>query len=160
MAKSSSKGKKNGQPEKKSSNKIVFMLIIISIALVILLRTTFIFLILGMLPSIVAYYVDVSKNRSKFHTIAACNLSGVLPFVVDIFAHGNSTESMQMFLGDVWVFFIMYMSAGFGYVLVNASPHLAAFVINIFNQRHISRLNHAQKKLLQEWGPDIRTTVE
>ncbi len=154
------KGTKPNKDKKKGSAKIMAFLIISSIALVILLKTTFIFLILGMLPTIVAYYVDVSKSRNTFHTVFACNLSGVLPFVVDLFAHDNNTQSMQMFMGDLRVFFIMYLSAGFGYVLVNTSPHLAAFIINLFNQRHIARLNASQKKLLEEWGPGIRTASD
>jgi 1,4-dihydroxy-2-naphthoate octaprenyltransferase len=54
------------------------LLILISLVLMGVLRTGFMFILIGLLPSVVAYYMDVSAERYSFKTIFACNLSAFL----------------------------------------------------------------------------------
>ena len=71
------------------------MLILFSLLMMALLRTGFVFFVIGMLPAIVAYYMDVSKYRYTFKSIFAANLSGMLPFITKIIATGPSSSMLR-----------------------------------------------------------------
>lgn len=150
-----SKSKKAKKPKKKGGKLFTFMLILGSLTLIVLTQMTYVFIIIGILPSIVAYYVDTTANKSTFHTVFACNMSGVLPFVVKLIDNGNRTSEIQSMLSDMEVLFIMYISAAFGWVLVKGMPYCAALLISGLNERQISKYKGRQKDLIKEWGPDV-----
>lgn len=135
-------------------------MIVVSLAMIIFTQMTFVLLIIGILPTFVAFYVDVSPGRFLFQSVMACNLSGVLPFVAELFAGGNQTSTMQMMIGDMQVLLAMYMAAGLGWVLHYFSPYAARLIITSINQRKINRLQESQARLLEEWGPDIKLMPE
>lgn len=151
-AKSSKKKKK---PPKKGSTLRTIILVIISLVLIVFTKTTYIFIVLMLLPAIVAYFVDKTDHRSNFHTIFACNLAGLLPYAMDIIARGSPAVAMMDALGDVYVWFVIYASAGFGYLLVWGCPKVASGLVHGFNTGQIHRIEQTQKKLIDEWGPEI-----
>lgn len=147
--------KKKNKPAKKSSALRVILLVIISLVLIVFTKTTYIFIVLMLLPAMVAYFVDKTDHRSNFHTIFACNLAGLLPYVMDIIARGSPAVAMMDALGDVYVWFVIYASAGFGYLLVWGCPKVASGLVYGFNAGQIQRIEQTQKKLIDEWGPEI-----
>src|SRR6478609_8727203 len=64
------------------------ILIIASLVLMALFRTGFVFLIIGLLPSIVAYYMDVTRPHFTFKTIFCFNLSAMMPYIGKILSFG------------------------------------------------------------------------
>jgi hypothetical protein len=150
------KAKKEKGKGKKSSTKLVVGMIIGSIAMIVLLKMTYLLFIVGMLPTFVAFYIDRTPSHYIFHTVMPCNLSGVLPFVVELAALGNHTSAMQQMIGDLSVLLIMYVSAGFGWILVYTSPHVASMVINGLNIRQVNRVKHTQISLEREWGTELK----
>lgn len=154
MAKKDKKEKK--KKDKRGSAKVTAFLIIGSLLMIIFLQKTYILFVIGILPSIVAYYVDRTASRQIFHTVMPCNLSGVLPFVVELaIRQQNQSGALQSMLGDFTVLLIMYASAAFGWILVYATPHVASLVIEGLNHRQISKLNKSQQQLVQEWGEEV-----
>ncbi|MBN66239.1 MAG: hypothetical protein CMM94_01555 [Rickettsiales bacterium] len=151
------KQKKNKNESKGSGKGTVALMIVASLVLVVSIQLTFIFFILGILPSIVAFLIDRSPGRTTFHTIMACNMSGVLIMLFPLFADGNQPSTLMMMMTDVFNWFIIYMSAAFGWFLVWGSPYMGHLIINAFNQRHISKLEHTQKRLRSEWGPEVES---
>lgn len=151
MAKSDKKGSK----AKKGSKKKVFLLILFCLTAIILLKMTFVLFIVGLMPSFVAYYVDNSQSRSLFHTVLACNLSGVIPFVGELWSHGNPMSMVGMMLSDIQRLFIMYLSAGLGWVLIYVCPIGARFLIAGINHHNIVKLKFRQKRLIEEWGREV-----
>jgi hypothetical protein len=140
---------------KKGSKKKVVLAIVLCLIAIILLKMTFILLIVGMLPTIVVYFVDNSQSRSLFHTVMACNLSGVLPFVGELWAGGNETSMVGMMLSDMQRLLIMYLSAALGWTLMYICPIAARFMISGINQHNIQKLRNRQKLLRDEWGQEV-----
>ncbi|MFM9889460.1 MAG: hypothetical protein ACKVOE_02265 [Rickettsiales bacterium] len=134
-------------------NKV--LLIIFSLLLMAILRTGFVFLIIGLLPSFVAFFMDVSKHRFAFRTIFACNLSGMLPYIGKMLAHGPSSALLQdiMSHGTNWV--IIYISALIGWMLIQICPMIAQIFITGLHQTQIGRMKALQKKIEGEWGPEV-----
>lgn len=149
------KSEKNKKGKKKGSTKTTLLLTLGSLAMIIAMQMTYVLFVIGMLPTFVAYFIDRTPSRSIYHTVMPCNLSGVLPFVVDIISRDNSNGALQAMLSDFSVLLIMYASAGLGWVLVYASPYVAAWAIGALNGQQISKLKKAQTSILREWGEEV-----
>ncbi len=121
----------------------------------ILLKLSFIFFFIGMIPAVVAYIVDHDKHKYIFSTVAALNLTGVFPYMMDIYIMGGTFDAIKSKLSDAIVWFIMYGAAGMGWVLVWISPILASAVLEGIYRGRILHLESVQKKLVEEWGKEV-----
>lgn len=137
----------------KFKNKL--LLIISSLLLMAFLRTGFVFYIIGMLPSILVYYLDQSPHRYTFKTIFFCNLSGMLPFLGQLLRYGPSSAALQDIMGDPASWIIIYGSAAFGALLISITPLVAQTLIGRLHQTQVMRLQRAQKKIENEWGKEV-----
>lgn len=152
-AKAAAAMKPEERPKMRLRTKI--LLIFFSLLLMAILRTGFVFFIIGVLPSIVAYYTDVSKHRYTFKSIFACNLSGMLPFLGKMMMHGPSSSLLQeiMSRGTNWL--IIYASAMLGWLLVQVCPMIAQIMIVGLHQTQVARMKRVQEKIEGEWGPEV-----
>lgn len=147
--------KKAAKKKKGGNKKAVILLTLFSLSAIVFLKMTFILFIVGLLPTFVAYYVDNSQSRSLFHSVLACNLAGVIPFVGELWANGNPISMVGMMLSDVQRLFIMYLSAALGWGLMYVCPIAARAMIASINQHNIQKLKYRQRRLVEEWGQDV-----
>ena len=52
--------------------------------LIFLMQFGFIFLMLAMLPSVVAWFIDRDPNKPAFRIVGACNLAATLPSLMPL----------------------------------------------------------------------------
>lgn len=147
--------KKEKKPEKKKGIRTVPTLIF-GLSLAFLLQSSFILLLIGMLPSIIIYYADTSPGRTTFRIVMACNLSGVLPFLTELVLRENSTQLLITHLTDPVVWLLMYLSAAIGYILIRGLPLVVEFWYEMSNATRITRIQSLQNRLIEEWGPEIQ----
>ena len=154
------KGKKKGALSVKLKHKMrfkhKFMLILFSLAMMVLLRTGFVFFIIGMLPCIVAYYMDVTKHRYTFQSVFAANLSGMMPYITKIIYNGPSSTMLAEIMGNGLSWFIIYGSAIMGWILVKACPIFAHVMVEGMHKTQFMRIEWLQKKLESEWGDEVK----
>lgn len=154
MAKKSSKS--SGAKEKKSgSMKRTFLLVIVSIAMIVVFKIGFLFFVIGILPSIVSFYIDATRNNLSFQTVFTCNLAGVLPFMAQMLQEGADAAAIQQVISNTTNWLIAYAAAGLGWVLVLTAPMISQMLINTLHQRQISRLKRQQRILVEEWGSEL-----
>ena len=146
---------KDKSKEKKSKKKLL-LITIFTLFCVVTMQLTFLFAVLGMLPSFVAHFVQRSPRQGIFHSVFACNLSGTAAVVVPLLARGNDVADLHTFMSDATNWFIMYASAGFGWVLVYGCPYVGQFMIDAIHSKTLSRLGSNNKKLEEEWGDNLR----
>lgn len=138
----------------KLKNKI--LLYVISLLLIGFLRTGFLFVIIGLLPSIVAYFMDVTSNRHNFKTVFACNLTGMLPYLGTMLQNGPASQAvLQSVMGDMNAWLIIYGAAMMGMLLVKICPQIAQFLIVGIAHTQIGHIEHVQKKIENEWGEEV-----
>lgn len=140
---------------------IMPLCIVLCLLLVILLQTGFIFLMLALLPAIVAYYVDTLPGKAAFQTVFSCNLAAALPFFLPLaqlglrFKHNDITELMNK--PHVWL--IIYGGAAVGWCLI----YMCRFIARIYMLAHydykITNLEQFQKKLVEEWGEEVKQSA-
>ena len=133
-----------------------FMLIVFSMTMMATLRTGFVFFIIGMLPCIIAYYMDVSKHRYVFQSVFATNLSGMMPYITKIIYNGPSSTLLQEVMGNATSWVIIYGSAIFGWLLVVLCPLVAQAMVAGVHQTQFMRYEWLQKKLESEWGDEVK----
>lgn len=151
MAKKAAKKRK----KKKSSSGYAIMLIIFSAGLIVLIKHSFIFLLAGMLPTIVASIVDQSRGKMQFKTVAALNFSGIAPFMVTLMHQGHAAPAVQTMMGDTSVWLTIYGSATVGWALVWFCPWIVRFSIEFFSDNKVKGIESEQRKLKEEWGDDV-----
>jgi hypothetical protein len=137
------------------SKKRFRILLALSIVGIVLLKLSFIFFLIGMMPAMVAYMVDHDKHKYIFSTVTALNFAGVFPEVMDIVAQGSTFNAIKAKLSDALVWFSMYSAAGLGWALVWLSPLLVAIVLEGIYRGRILHMENVQKKLEEEWGKEI-----
>lgn len=133
-----------------------FMLILFSLLMMALLRTGFVFFIIGMLPCIIAYYLDISKYGYTFQSVFAANLAAMMPYITKMISHGPSSSMLHEIMGNSLNWFIIYGAALAGYGLVKICPIAAEFMVAGMHKTQIARYEHIQKKLESEWGNEVK----
>ena len=149
------KEKSSEETIEKRSKRLALALIILSIFLIIFMRTGFLFFILAILPSIMAYYLDRSVQHYTFHTVFACNLAGTIPFIAQIIKNHAAQAEIQLVMGNMLNWLIIYAAAGFGWLLVFGAPAFAQGFINILHKNQIARLERMQNRIISEWGKEV-----
>lgn len=142
-----------GLPKMRFKHKLI--LILVSFFMMALMRTGFVFLVIGMLPAIVAYYMDVSKHRYTFKSIFAANLSGMLPYITQIISHHASSSMLQEIMGSSATWIVIYGSACLGWLLVFICPMISQIMVAGVHQAQLARYEWLQKKLESEWGQEV-----
>lgn len=149
--------KKKQKQEKKGLGIFGMLgLLIAVIVLILLLKSAFILVVFGTLPTLVAYYADTSHNSLGRASIASCNLAGVLPYVVELSVKGNDMQMLSNYLSNPNVWFVMYGLAALGYLLVKGCPLLYRYSLKAVNSSMVFQLEQKQDALVKEWGEDLK----
>lgn len=140
---------------RKLSFKRKLMIAIVALFMIAFLRTGFVFFIIGMLPSVVAYYLDRSEEHYTFRTIFACNLSGMLPFLGRLMFYGPNKGALYEITGSINVWVIIYGASLVGLMLTRITPILSQMFIGGLHNTQVQHLQRAQSKIEKEWGKEV-----
>lgn len=143
--------------------KLIFpLMIIVCILLIGILQLGFIFLLIALLPSIAAYFVDDEYDLATFRTIFACNLAATLPTLTPIFASGLKLKhyDISSIIGNPNVWLFIYSGAAIGWCMIHFSSQAAHAFLEIQYKFRAASLEKAQARLLEEWGDSVRPPPE
>ena len=136
------------------------LLIVFCGAMIVLLQFGFIFLLLALLPSVVAYYYDINRDpyKSTFKTVFCCNLAATLPSLVPMLEAGIKLRryDTSTILNDWNNWLIVYSGAAAGWCLIVLCRYVARFSVTLFNEYNIAMLENQQQRLIEEWGQQIK----
>lgn len=122
------------------------------------LKFAMLLILIGMLPAIVARYVDDSEDGNHSRVILFCNFAGVLPFVGELLKKGISAESVSALMTTPHVWLVMYGAAAFGWALVWFFPQAVYFVLDMVQNNTIAKINTRQQQIVDEWGLEVEKT--
>jgi hypothetical protein len=91
--------------------------LIVLIPLGALMLPTAILVLVGMIPTMVAFMIDRDPEKSAGLTVGAMNLCGVMPFLITLWQSNHSIERSVQILLTPFTFFLMYGAAGVGWLL-------------------------------------------
>ena len=121
----------------------------------IIFLPTFILLLGGMLPSLLAFAFDDTVRKSKCKSTSYLNLSGCIIVGLDLWTGGNSVDdALNIFLQPTnWV--IMYGLAMFGWILSRSLDPFISSYLKLSYEADQKNLRKRRKALLLEWGEKV-----
>ena len=143
-----------------NSSQLTLWLSIGFVALIILSLPSVIIIFFGLLPTIVAFIIDRSKQRNASFCVGGINFCGVFPYLIELWTGDNSMDMSVRILTDVFSLVIMYGAAGFGWMIYLTLPPVIAAFLSVTAQHKVSTLRSTQRQLIEEWGDDVSTTQE
>lgn len=135
-------------------------LLVIGTFLLVIAAPTMIVLFFGMLPTLVAFIIDRSAQKSATFCVGGINFIGVFPYVMDLWTEKNSIDAALASVSDLFAMLIMYSASAFGWLLFMAMPTVIASFVTVLQQRKVAQLRGEQKDLIEEWGAEVAALVE
>lgn len=134
----------------------------ISIALWLMTPLVFVFalptvvlLALGLLPAVVAAIVDRREEKYAAYCVGGFNLSGVMPYLFQLWSHGDSMHALGGIASSPFSWLVMYGAAALGWLANYWAPQITMRVRRIRDRNEVSRLRKRQEQILEEWGPEV-----
>ena len=135
---------------------VILLMIPLSLFLIFTLQAGFIFIIFGLMPSLVMYFVDGFQGKPTFKCVFFCNLSGMIPTFSDAMSADSAAIAMQTLMGEAFNWFLVFGAAGAGYALLLFSRVLTQITLSITDQARIEAFKKSQKDLVEEWGSMVK----
>ena len=127
-----------------------------------LMLPTVIFMLLSMLPTLVALIIDASSKRKlkyKWLCVGGLNFSGTLPYLFRLWFGDNSwSGAVGLFLGN-GCFLIVYFTALIGWSFYRFIPPIVLNFLEVTDQRRVVNLREDQAKLIAKWGEEVAGTA-
>ncbi|MBM3617691.1 MAG: hypothetical protein FJX23_04020 [Alphaproteobacteria bacterium] len=158
MAKGGKQKKTKGK--KKGGVGTVVLGLFATLILIYFLSFAALLVILGLVPSFVAGYVDRTPDKAKAKVVAACNLAGIVPFVSDLVKQGITSNNVHSVLLSGYTWLVMLGAAGLGWALVWGFPKASHAVLGYMQKSNVAALRKRQQQIIDEWGKDVETTAQ
>jgi len=133
------------------------ILVLMLICLIMLVSMPTVLLVaFGLLPTAVAFLVDRSYQKSATFSVGSLNFAGLFPYLLELWTEYNTIDYALRTMSDVFAIAIMYGGAAFGWALFSSLPQVVGSFYAVVNKQQIANLKSKQKKLLEEWGNDVK----
>lgn len=113
------------------------------------------FVILAMLPGVVAMCVDKGAHKYASNTVIVLNFVGVLPFLFEMWKSQEVGETAQRMIMDMSIWLFVYGAAAFGWVLIWGMPQMGAALLLARAEARVNKMRQMQQELVEEWGDKI-----
>jgi len=111
--------------------------------------------VFGLLPAIVAWTVDRSKEKAAAYSVGCLNLAGVFPYLLPVWLAGDGIGAAMNILTDALALAVMYGAAACGWVLFLSLPPAVWAVQKAVAERRVAELKADQERLVQQWGEKV-----
>jgi hypothetical protein len=116
--------------------------------------------LVGSLPTIVAFWTDRMPQKYAALCVGGMNLSGVFPFFMDLWTGRNNLSQAWDIMTDPLSLLTMYGAAAFGWALFIFLPPVVVAFLSVVAQHRIAQLRQTQRVLIREWGTGIASVEE
>ena len=145
--------KKKKQKQKSQPNKLVIVAALGFFALLVL--PTSLLLLIGCLPTFVAFYVDKTPRKSLATSVAAMNLAGASLYLFKLWGGGHGLHLSLSLLSDPMTIVVMYGGAGLGYVIDLIVGGAVTEVMFLKAKKRKDSIDKEQAKLIKRWSKKV-----
>lgn len=147
--------RRSSQKRGANPNSVAMLLVLLGGPVALIFHATAIILIVGLIPTMVAFFVDRSPNKMAPLTIGSLNMCGVLPFLLALWSKGHTMANALSLLASPLPWFSMYGAAAAGWgILYGVPPAVANYQVARAEARR-QELRMRQSALVTEWGVDV-----
>ena len=134
--------------------QIQLMLLFILLAGIVAMSTTMILLV-GLLPTFVALFIDRTPEKTRVLTVGAMNAAGCAPFILQLWTTGVSMDNALSIITDPLTIVVMYCAAGVGYIIDWSVSGLVGSVMIQRGSVRRKQIAKRQAELVERWGPEV-----
>ncbi|MCB1532950.1 MAG: hypothetical protein KDJ35_08800 [Alphaproteobacteria bacterium] len=157
--KGKNKNSKAKDTKKKKSGSHSRIFSVLGLVMAGVFMPTTVLLIVGMLPTMVAIFVDRTRQKNRAVTVGAINLAGCTPFLLELWSQGHSLEKTLFIVSDPMAIVVMYSAAAVGYMIDWAMTGLISSFLYNRGQKRIETVKKRQKDLVERWGQKVTGSV-
>ncbi len=139
---------------KQATKGMLPLLIFLGVGAVVV-PPTIIVLTVGMIPSIVATFVNPGRVKGSIAAMTALNLAGVVPVIGFLWERGHTIDQAMRLLTDVFMWLLMFGGAGIAAFLLWGVPIVVQGVYEVQARHMIGKLEKRRMKMIEEWGGRI-----
>lgn len=125
------------------------------IAFIIAALPSVIIVVVGMIPTLVAYIIDLTPGRYAAKCVAGLNIAGVVPFLNQLWTSTNDLPTAIGVVTDVYAWLAFYAASGVGWLLFASLPGIVASFKTYNAKRQANTLRSRLEVLKEEWGEEI-----
>lgn len=119
------------------------------------LLPTCVVLLIGMMPTAVAFMIDRSRSKHLAITVGLLNFCGTLPGLVTLWEEGQAYATAARVAMDAFFWLTAFGAAAIGWGIFLAMPVLVASIYSVLSGHRLGRLRDRQKHLVSEWGEEV-----
>ena len=125
------------------------------VGLIWLSPATILMIVVGMPPTVVAWIIDRSHQKSATYCVAGMNFCGLFPYIMDLWTGTHSLKAAAAIVTDVFALLVIYGAAAFGWLIFVAVPPVVGTFLTVMSQRRVAQLRTLQRKIIEEWGESV-----
>jgi hypothetical protein len=159
MTEAKEKPTKGGKekPAKKSGGFLGWMMVCFPIMLGLgLFYPPLLMILILMAPGWLALLSDNAEERALAVCVASGNLAGAMFTVAPYLLHVPPTGTAMILLQSTQTWLYPLAGSAAGMALFYLTPLLVVESVYLKNQSHKKTLEAAQKKLIEEWGDEVK----
>lgn len=149
-----------GADKKASAKAMPIWFSVLAALIVVVSLPTVVVLFFGMLPALVSYVTDRTRDKFASFCIGGMNFAGVFPYLMELWLGDHSLGAARDLLTDVFKLGIMYSAAAFGWLMFTFIPPVVGAFLTVLSQRRVATLRNEQRQLIDEWGEGVTRTRE
>ncbi len=131
----------------------LFLICFVLLGLVFL--PTSMLLLVGMLPSMVAFMFSMRGSGFRASTVAAMNLAGCIPFVFKLWSLGHTFEMSVEILTGQQALIVMYTAAAFGFMIDWLVTGIVSSYLYQKGTLRMKAIKKRQKVIIGQWGRGV-----
>lgn len=148
-----------GKPTKKGFGASAIIIAMLgAIGAVAMLPSTII-LLLGMIPTAVAYTVDSSRERALGRVVMCMNFAGTLPCLLKLWQQGHTVANALDIMTQPIMMALILIPTAFGWMIYSYVPYLVVGIVRRKAEARIRTLTKFQDDLVEQWGPGVAGNV-
>ena len=128
----------------------VFLLPVIGVLL-----PTCLVLLVGMLPTAVAYMIDRGRDKCLTITVGLLNFCGNLPGVIDLWSNAQAYDAAVAVATDPMSLLMAYAAAALGWMISFALPPVVGTFYGVVTHHRIHAIQRRQVVLVESWGEEV-----
>ncbi len=143
------------QNQRKKKSSASFWPLIMVLLLIAIAGPSALIVFFGMMPAVVAFLVDRTRQKYGPLCVTGMNFCGVFPVLLELWTGEHSFSAAFELLVDPMMLMMMYGAAAIGWMLFLAIPPVIATFIGVMMESRITYLRGIQKKIIDEWGEEV-----
>jgi hypothetical protein len=142
-------------PRRKSGGLLVLGFWLGLAIAMVLAFPSFVVLIAGLTPSIVAFFFDRSPDRSASVCMVTLNLAGISPMLRQLWYDGHTLDLALRLISDLSHWTPVLWTVGAAVALLMLVPWILERGIENAAAQRMIELETSLEKLQREWGPEV-----